>query len=403
MINRYSLPVAVALALCVGLLQAQNAEWEVASTRNDGLAINSIQVTSTGRIFICSFGTIERSDDLGATWQPSGSGITSLYIGSLLLGQNDELFAIGYDGVFRTTNGGENWSKVNAPGTNFTGVFAARNGDVYVGVGNGIAVSHDHGATWSMGATQESGAAFAEGPSGKIFAAMTDSGVYRSDDRGATWSVTSLANLPVGLLAASGSGTLLAATVELDGMGRVYRSVDGGGAWNSTTLHERCIAMIALPDGSFVASTANAGIVRSTDDGQTWKTMNVGLLDQRIFALGYHPSGWLLASDPFGRLYRTPRSVASAEDANGVAMTMRFSPNPISTSGFFSFTLSSAAHVRLVVSDVRGEEEETIIDEELPAGEHRAKLDATRLPAGVYLYRLAAGDEVGMGRIVVVR
>jgi hypothetical protein len=46
--------------------------------------------------------------------------------------------------------------------------------------------------------------------------------------------------------------------------------------------------------------------------------------------------------------------------------------------------------VTLILHDVRGRVVRTIVEGERAAGEHRAEVDASELPAGVYFYRLEA-------------
>jgi len=43
-----------------------------------------------------------------------------------------------------------------------------------------------------------------------------------------------------------------------------------------------------------------------------------------------------------------------------------------------------------------------VLDENLPAGEHVVRFDASGLPDGIYLARLQAGEEVATGRIVKI-
>ena len=67
-------------------------------------------------------------------------------------------------------------------------------------------------------------------------------------------------------------------------------------------------------------------------------------------------------------------------------------PNPFNPETTIRFELPEAVHVRLVVYDVMGREVARLVDGAMPAGQHRARWDASGLPSGVYLYRLTAGD-----------
>ena len=71
----------------------------------------------------------------------------------------------------------------------------------------------------------------------------------------------------------------------------------------------------------------------------------------------------------------------------------------------FAVSSSQAGHVTLKIYDVQGREVATILDERMPAGERLVQFDGSKLPAGIYFYRLTANGEqaTANGKIVVVR
>jgi hypothetical protein len=83
-------------------------------------------------------------------------------------------------------------------------------------------------------------------------------------------------------------------------------------------------------------------------------------------------------------------------------------PNPFRTASEIRYTLPTAERVSLTVYDVRGRRVRTVIDENVPAGDHTARWDGAdengrRVAAGVYLYRIEAGDWQETKRVVVLR
>jgi ligand-binding sensor domain-containing protein len=91
--------------------------------------------------------------------------------------------------------------------------------------------------------------AFAVNASGTIFAATRASGVFRSDNQGDTWARTGLP----------------------------------GGDIFSLAVNSR---------GHLFAGLSN-GVLRSTDDGQTWKNVNAGMTDVKVWVLVFNSSGHL--------------------------------------------------------------------------------------------------------------
>ena len=82
-------------------------------------------------------------------------------------------------------------------------------------------------------------------------------------------------------------------------------------------------------------------------------------------------------------------------------------PNPFNPSTVIPYQLPTAASVRLEVFNVLGQRVATLVDGEQAAGAHTAVWTATdeagqAVSAGVYIYRLAVGDAMATGRMVLV-
>ncbi|MEO0050413.1 MAG: T9SS type A sorting domain-containing protein [candidate division WOR-3 bacterium] len=76
-------------------------------------------------------------------------------------------------------------------------------------------------------------------------------------------------------------------------------------------------------------------------------------------------------------------------------------PNPASRFAVISYTLPKSACSELVIFDVTGRQVEVLAQGNLNAGEYNAVWNCENVPAGVYLYRLSAGNSNHNGRIVV--
>ncbi len=68
-------------------------------------------------------------------------------------------------------------------------------------------------------------------------------------------------------------------------------------------------------------------------------------------------------------------------------------PNPFNPSATIQFALPKPSAVTLKIIDMLGREIATLVDEKLPAGEHKVVFDTRTLTSGVYYYHLQAGDE----------
>ena len=77
-------------------------------------------------------------------------------------------------------------------------------------------------------------------------------------------------------------------------------------------------------------------------------------------------------------------------------------PNPFNPTTTIGYQLPVESRVRLTIFNLLGQEVAILVDEECPAGFHTQIWDASGLPSGVYVYRLAAGGN-GRGRIALTR
>ena len=66
-------------------------------------------------------------------------------------------------------------------------------------------------------------------------------------------------------------------------------------------------------------------------------------------------------------------------------------PNPFNPSTMIAFSVPHSGYVTLKVFDIAGRAIETLIQGEVPAGEHRLQWSAQGLPSGVYFCRMEAG------------
>jgi len=78
-------------------------------------------------------------------------------------------------------------------------------------------------------------------------------------------------------------------------------------------------------------------------------------------------------------------------------------PNPFNPETEIGFTLQVSGFTSLRVYDLLGREAAVLVDEELPAGRHRAIWNAAGSPSGIYFLRLESGGLVETRKMVLVR
>jgi glucuronoarabinoxylan endo-1,4-beta-xylanase len=78
-------------------------------------------------------------------------------------------------------------------------------------------------------------------------------------------------------------------------------------------------------------------------------------------------------------------------------------PNPFNPATTIAFQVPVASHVTLKIYDLLGKEIATLVDEQKSPGKHQAHFDAAGLSAGVYFYRLRAGEFSQTRKLLLVK
>jgi len=97
---------------------------------------------------------------------------------------------------------------------------------------------------------------------------------------------------------------------------------------------------------------------------------------------------------------------ATDEDRAGIPTSYTLHgnyPNPFNPTTTIQIDLPETAHVTLAVYDILGHVVLRLESGRVPAGRHRYVVDASRLPSGVYLYRLDAGTFTQSRRMMLLK
>lgn len=78
-------------------------------------------------------------------------------------------------------------------------------------------------------------------------------------------------------------------------------------------------------------------------------------------------------------------------------------PNPFNPTTEISYQLSESSFVTLKVYDILGREVATLVNGHQSPGMHNVTFDASRLPTGVYFYRLDAGTHVATRKMLMLK
>jgi photosystem II stability/assembly factor-like uncharacterized protein len=277
-------------------------------------------------------GGVFKTTDGGITWAPVTDKYFGGTIGAIGISEsNPDIVYVGTgeypirgnvshgDGVWRTSDGGKTWvslgladtrqiSRVRVHPTNPNIAYVGAQGHVFgPSTERGVFKTTDGGKSWrkvlyrndSTGITdlvldpnnpETLYAAFWQAwrTPWQLVSGGAGSGILKSTDGGEHWSeITRNPGLPRGVignigLAVSGSNSKkIWAIVEADS-GGVFRSTDGGATWTRTNTDRRLrqrawyyTRIFADPKDERSIYVLNTGMYRSTDDGRTFRSIQV--------------------------------------------------------------------------------------------------------------------------------
>jgi len=284
---------AAACTLLAVIAAPAPAGWE--RLNGPDPAVASCLVAHDGALFLGSDesdqGDIFRSTDGGQNWTNVGGANPGT---TLLFSHPGGLFASFYlAGLHRSTDAGETWNPVGGglPPSFQVQAMAASGANVFaagLNVGSDrVQRSTDNGATWGSLPASPTHSYWSLLAAGSTVLAGTDgAGLQRSADLGAGWApATGIpANATVTALGAHAAAFYAAARVAGNPAANgIYRSVDDGASWAKVSVDlpgEPWVRTLEARDGALLAAlsaSAGHGVYRSTDDGAHWTEISITL------------------------------------------------------------------------------------------------------------------------------
>jgi photosystem II stability/assembly factor-like uncharacterized protein len=326
-----------------GLLQSldEGKIWKKISSH----VVKSIDFDrDSGRIYFASAtGGILTSGDSGRTVIESNSGFANRTWGAIAAVKGvlftSSLYEAG-GGLFRSHDAGATWYRpgqsdvTRGQGLQFialspTSVFGATRSTLWR--------SNDSGKSWAPVVNLPS-----KGPisslsfsAGGLYLA-TSSGLHQSRDEGNTWNRMvlplngSLRSVQIS------NGALFAVAGSTTAMSR-----DAGGSWTTCAAPPASVdwyGVAVKPDTPVVVAATSHGLLRSTDDCNTWSFVRNGVEASTVMNVVVHPSrpemfavqrGRLLTSSDDGQTWRSSSEVKGSESTPTVLGIFPESPDQI--------------------------------------------------------------------------
>jgi ligand-binding sensor domain-containing protein len=243
--------------------------------------VTSLAVSPNGDLFAGTnnSGVYRRS---GPGWVPCNNGSIDQRITALAIQSNGELYSGTRFGIFRSTNGSCDWTRVGLKITHVISLAVTPNEHIFAGVlGSGVYRTTDLGNNWTLtGGDGNCNALIAYNSSG-IISAATYNGILHSTNDGGNWASFGLSGKIVQALAKNPSGLVYAGTRDSG----VFVDSAGTGNWKPVGLKKNWINAIAIDLTGFIyAGTRDSGVFRSRGDG-IWSQTGLTTTDVRSIAV----------------------------------------------------------------------------------------------------------------------
>ena len=388
-----------------------NAQWKKTAKVSFGeircLAFKDTNIyagTYGGGVFV--------SNNNGASWNTTNSGLSNLYIKSLSVsGQN--IFA-GSDGggVFKSGDNGATWSKMNN-GLADSVILTLSFDNTLLFAGSllaGIFKSTDDGATWAQsnnGLTDTTVNVLTVIDT-NIYAGTWGGGIFVSTNKGGSWSGIfndSLKSKYISGIAAIDTN-LFVGTVD----GWVFQHSPNYNGWIQKDSGLAAVTVFSLlANNKNLFAGTSEGVFAFLENDTSWKAVNDSLSNSKIYAMAVHDSLLFIGTE-LGVWYRrlsdfaVPTSVANNHSNLPDKFTLNQNyPNPFNPATTISYTVNKSSLVSIKIYDVLGREIETLVDKYLLPGVYKTEFNAKNLASGVYFYRLQAENYALTKKMVLIK
>jgi photosystem II stability/assembly factor-like uncharacterized protein len=270
-----------------------------------GYIVDNLVLDRAGRLWAASWGlwgggVVAVSDDGGHSWERRDSGLDDLSVRAIAVDPHDEnyLVAGGLTGVYRTTNGGANWTKISDQENVESLAIDPRTHDrIYAGTWRQGIRTDDGGKTWKlinngMVLDTDMFSITIEPENPDSVWVSTCGWVYNSPNSGENWTRFR-----------DGFNNRRIHDIEVDPCDRnslfagsvagLYRSDDRGKSWYTVSDESMVVNNIVLHPqrpGRVIVGVEGDGVYVSNDDAKTFTRSCDGLRNLRITAVAPDPT-----------------------------------------------------------------------------------------------------------------
>ena len=383
------------------LLYQGTTNWEQIYPADGGVTVIDYEVPTT--IFTeYVFLYLLKSTDMGENWEDATNGINNnddvgFYAPYVMDPNNHLKMYAGTDRIYQTTNGADNWSPISGDLTKDLGFYVS-----YI---SAISVS--------------------KSDSNVIYVGTSDGNFQTSTDGGQNWYLRN-DSLPNRFVMDNVIDPVDASHVYVVFSGydttHVWESTDYGVNWTdiSSNLPDIPVNTIVLPTGQFQNSGViyigtDFGCFKTSDNGGQWFPFDNGLPNVVIEDMAFHDQlGFIRAATQGRSVFDVFDTVGVwISDENISMLPEEFNlhqnyPNPFNPATTIRYDLPEQSYVTIVIYDILGSTVKQLVRGRVASGYHKVVWDGNDrfgkpAGAGLYLYRIQAGNYIQTKKMLIIK
>lgn len=304
--------------------------------------------------------------------------------------------------VFRTTNGGTNWTQVFVQAGGFINAFYFK--DANNGIMQGDAVggrfslwkTTNAGVTWDstnlrLTSTEAGWTNALCGIGDVVWFGTNSTKVYKSTNFGQTWTSSATTGEANGYsiwFSDANNGLMGGATLQ--------GTTNGGTSWAPVTIPGTGNIQTVTSIGSTWYAGRGLIVYKSTNNGGAWTTERTEAAGTQYHMLPSRTGSPYLYSvrsngsvSKFGGPFTGISPVTTVADNYSLSQNY---PNPFNPTTNIKFAIPQSGLVTLKIYNMLGKEVSTLVSSNLSAGTYSYDFNASNLASGVYFYKLETAN-----------
>lgn len=346
---------------------------------------------------------VYRTTNEGVTWRKIDRD--SIPFAVNVITASSSLFAGTSNGIFKAqVNNDSTWVRSGLVGVNILSLKSEGN-LILAGSTNGVYKSTDGAVTWDP-IPQLSGRRI-NSISNTIYLIGTDQGLYRSTDNGGSWVIDAMVGATYNINCVAHIGAW--GQIVGHSTGYVY-TTNGGVNWSSGGTMPAVYSITGLnstPPQTALFGYAHGVLLATLTTSIHWVERYSGLPDAPVYAVqGKTNTNYVLAASS-QQVYKSPLAYVpvvtiSTEVPEKYELGQNY-PNPFNPSTTIKYSVPTTGAVTLRVYNALGKLVATLIDAVQTPGTYAVNWDASTLNSGVYYYELKSENFKQTKRMLLIK